>query len=68
MALIPVSPIVRWPEEFQCGRFGSRFWLSWPGKKGGKARLQTMTEDERNEVARKAAQARWSNHKNKSEG
>jgi hypothetical protein len=33
--------------------------LSRLGKKGGKARLQTMTEDERSEVARKAAQARW---------
>ncbi len=27
--------------------------------KGGKARLETMTEDERKESARKAAQARW---------
>jgi len=33
--------------------------LSRLGKKGGKARLQTMTEDERKEVARKAAKARW---------
>ncbi|MGC2477803.1 MAG: hypothetical protein WA485_25925 [Candidatus Sulfotelmatobacter sp.] len=29
------------------------------GKKGGKARLETMTEDERKESARKAALARW---------
>jgi hypothetical protein len=29
------------------------------GKKGGKARLETMTEDQRKESARKAAQARW---------
>jgi hypothetical protein len=37
--------------------------LSKLGKKGGKARLQTMTEDERKEVARKAAQARWAKKK-----
>jgi hypothetical protein len=37
--------------------------LSRLGKKGGKARLQTMTEDERTEVARKAAQARWAKRK-----
>jgi hypothetical protein len=28
-------------------------------RKGGKARLETMTDDERKESARKAAQARW---------
>jgi hypothetical protein len=33
--------------------------LSKLGKKGGKARMQTMTEDERKESARKAALARW---------
>jgi len=37
--------------------------LSKLGKKGGKARLQTMTEDERSAVARKAAQARWAKKK-----
>ena len=29
------------------------------GKKGGKARLKTMTPEERSERARAAAQARW---------
>lgn len=37
--------------------------LSKLGKKGGKARLQTMTAEERTEVARKAAQARWAKRK-----
>jgi hypothetical protein len=32
-------------------------------KGGGKARLETMTEDERKELARKAAQARWAKAK-----
>jgi hypothetical protein len=36
--------------------------LSKLGKKGGKARLETMTEDQRKESARKAAQARWAKH------
>jgi hypothetical protein len=30
------------------------------GKKGGKRRLETMTAKERSQVAKKAAQARWS--------
>jgi hypothetical protein len=30
------------------------------GKRGGKARLTKMTPEERTEVARKAATARWS--------
>ena len=33
------------------------------GKKGGKARLETMTEEERKESARKAALARWAKKK-----
>ena len=41
--------------------------LSKLGKKGGKARLETMTEDERKESARKAAQARWAKRKKRSE-
>lgn len=32
------------------------------GKKGGKARLKTMTEEERKERARRAAEARWAGH------
>ena len=31
------------------------------GRKGGKARAAKMTPEQRSEVARKAAQARWSN-------
>jgi len=42
--------------------------LSKLGKKGGKARLQTMTEDERREAARKAAQARWAKQRLKFSG
>jgi hypothetical protein len=37
--------------------------LSKLGNKGGKARLETMTEDERKESARKAAKARWDKQK-----
>ncbi|HYD50452.1 MAG TPA: hypothetical protein VEB21_19005 [Terriglobales bacterium] len=33
------------------------------GRKGGKARLKTMTEEERSEAARKAVQARWAKAK-----
>jgi len=29
------------------------------GRKGGKARLKTMTAEQRSESARKAVQARW---------
>jgi hypothetical protein len=38
------------------------------GRKGGKARLQTMTEEEREESARRAAQARWAKRKEKPPG
>jgi hypothetical protein len=43
-------------------------YLSKLGRKGGKARLQTMTEEERKESARKAATARWAKAKKKSAG
>ncbi len=33
------------------------------GKKGGKRRLETMTAQQRSEVAHKAAQARWAKRK-----
>ncbi len=33
------------------------------GRKGGKARTENMTPDERQALARKAAAARWANHK-----
>ena len=29
------------------------------GRKGGKARLRTMTKEQRSEAARKASNARW---------
>jgi len=29
------------------------------GRKGGKARLKTMTKEQRREIAKKAAAARW---------
>lgn len=40
------------PAAVALGRLG--------GKKGGKARAEKMTEEERKESARKAAEARWS--------
>jgi len=33
------------------------------GKKGGKARIQKMTPEQRSEIARKAVLARWAKHK-----
>jgi hypothetical protein len=36
------------------------------GKVGGKRRLQTMTADERRQVAAKAAKARWNKSKKRS--
>ena len=35
------------------------------GRKGGKARLKTMTAEERSEAARRAIQARWAGHEAK---
>jgi hypothetical protein len=35
------------------------------GLKGGKARMGALTEDERKELGRQAAQKRWRNHKPK---
>jgi acyl-CoA reductase-like NAD-dependent aldehyde dehydrogenase len=32
------------------------------GRKGGKARAEKLTPDERSEIARKAAKARWKAH------
>ena len=32
---------------------------AWLGRRGGKARLKTMTKEERKAAARKAARARW---------
>ncbi len=33
------------------------------GRRGGKARLTTMTAEQRKDIARKAAQARWAKAK-----
>jgi len=38
-------------------------YLAEIGKKGGKRRLETMSDDQRREAARKAAKARWSKKK-----
>ncbi|MGH7667205.1 MAG: hypothetical protein ACREN1_07855 [Candidatus Dormibacteria bacterium] len=42
------------PAAVELGRLG--------GKKGGKARAAKLTPEERTEIARKAATARWANH------
>jgi len=41
------------PHAVALGRLG--------GKKGGKARAEKLTPEERSEIARKAAKARWKN-------
>ena len=43
---------VKNPAAVALGRLG--------GKKGGKARMQKLTAEERKELAKKAAKARWS--------
>jgi hypothetical protein len=35
------------------------------GRKGGKARLERLTSQQRSEIARKAATARWAKAKNR---
>ncbi len=42
------------PAAVPLGRLG--------GKKGGKARAAKLTKEERSEIARKAARARWGKH------
>jgi hypothetical protein len=42
------------PHAVALGRLG--------GLKGGKARFQKLTPEQRKEIARKAAQARWAKH------
>jgi hypothetical protein len=37
----------------------ARAYLSSIGKRGGKARISRLTPEERSELARKAARARW---------
>lgn len=43
------------PAAVALGRLG--------GKKSGKARMRKLTPDQRKEIARNAALARWGNHK-----
>ena len=43
------------PAAVALGRLG--------GKKGGKARAESLTPEKRKEIAQKAAQARWENKK-----
>lgn len=43
------------PHAVELGRLG--------GKKGGKARAAKLTAEERSEIARKAARARWAREK-----
>lgn len=47
----PYEPPEKNPHAVALGRLG--------GKKGGKARAANLTAEERSEIARKAAQARW---------
>jgi hypothetical protein len=46
------------PHAVALGRLG--------GKKGGKARAEKLTAEERREISRKAAAARWANRKSSS--
>jgi hypothetical protein len=39
-----------------------RDYLRRLGKRGGKARLKTMTKEQRHQSAKKAARARWNRH------
>ena len=46
------APIVKNPAAVALGRLG--------GLKGGRARAEKLTQEQRKEIARKAAKARWS--------
>jgi hypothetical protein len=52
-----VPPPEKDPIAVELGRRG--------GLKGGKKRMETLTQDERKELGRKAAEKRWRNHKAK---
>ena len=54
---IPKMEDGRNPMAVAMGRLG--------GLKGGRARAASMTDKERSEIAKKAAQARWSRHGNR---
>ncbi len=45
------------PAAVELGRLG--------GLKGGKARAKKLTKEQRSEIARRAARARWGKHKKK---
>ena len=45
------------PAAVELGRLG--------GKKGGRARAEKLSQDERREIARRAAEARWAKKKSK---
>ncbi len=47
----PVEKSTKNPAAVELGRLG--------GKKGGKARAEKLTPEQRKEIARKAAEARW---------
>ena len=49
----PLDTTGKNPNAVALGRLG--------GKKGGKARAAKLTSEQRSEIARKAAQARWAN-------
>lgn len=53
----PAKKDTRNPHAVALGRLG--------GKKGGKARAEKLTPEERKEIARKAAKARWGKIKEK---
>ncbi len=48
------------PAAVELGRLG--------GKKGGKARAEKLTKEQRSEIARKAAKARWDKKRREEEG
>ena len=49
--VIDEVPAIKNPAAVTLGRLG--------GKKGGKARARKLTSEQRKEIARKAARARW---------
>jgi hypothetical protein len=51
----PVDTSGKNPAAVALGRLG--------GKKGGRARAEKLTSERRQEIAKKAAQSRWSRHK-----
>jgi hypothetical protein len=52
-----LPPEAKDPLAVELGRRG--------GLKGGKKRMEALTEDERKELGRKGGEARWRNHKPK---